>query len=292
MGRTLHFSLRSNPSVKITEANWNKIDKLTNFFNKNFKWTCENLCFSTLDYYPRWRNWFKDSRIPDDDNTARDVINKLYKDLETKGRTKVQVLKELHRRKLIAFHTDNDKLNLQEARGFCKVAGNEWNALLVTVWLAEVSKILPENEFMLHDEGKFLKADIIIKNGKACPNIKKLLESINWYADKVEKGEYVEAYRKHLNDAQAALKEFKDCGWREISHFCRPVNPADFNEHPEFNGVVINMEDGKTNGGGREIMSGFYGEYYGHVSETEAKLRSQQALKNINNLLFQKKEAV
>ncbi len=289
MGRTLHYELRRNPAVTLTDNDWNRIEKITDFFNKTFTWTCENVGFCTLTFYPRWHKFFKDSKLPDD-KSGWDIVNSSYKNLQAKGLTRLQILHALHKHKLIAYYTKDDKLNLQKAHGFTKVAGNEWNAVLVTVWLTEVSKILPDNEFELHDEGMFLKVDLIIKNGKASPNIPKLLERIRWFSEKIDKGESADVYRKERDNARAVFDEFKDCGWQEVSYFCRPVTPADFNEHPEFSGVAIAVDNGKVSGNSGQVMAGFYGEYYGHISETEAKYRSKQAFDNLYNQLFKRKE--
>jgi len=288
MGRTLHYELRRNPAITLTDKDWNRIEKLTDFFNKTFKFTCENIGFNTLGFYPRWHKFFKDSKLHDD-KSGWDIVNSSYKNLQAKGHTRLQILRALHKHKLIAYYKDDDRLNLQVARGFTKVAGNEWNALLVTVWLTEVSKILTDNEFELHDEGEFLKVDIIMKNGKARPNIPKLLERIRWFSEKIDKG--VDIYRKDRDKARAVFETFKDCGWQEISYFCRPVNSADFNEHPEFTGVAIAVDNGKVSSNSGQVMAGFYGEYYGHISETEAKYRSKQAFDHLYNLLFKRKES-
>lgn len=82
--------------------------------------------------------------------------------------SKLKIVRELLDRKLVALNGDNSNvLDLQKAYGFTKVAGNEWNALLVTAWLTAVSKILPQHTFELYDEGEFLTHRLVIKNGKA-----------------------------------------------------------------------------------------------------------------------------
>lgn len=236
MGRTLHYELQENKSVGLTEADWDKINQITKYFVDNYKWTCEQPQFSNIGYFPRWPEWFKDSALPKlpggntNDNVQKywDVVESEVKKLEAKNLTRLQTVKELLARKIIALHGDDPNvIDLQKAHGFTKVAGNEWNAVLVTAWLTAVSKVLPQHVFTLHDEGDFLTTRLVIRNGQA-------------------RGEHSSV-------------------WKDVGSFCRNINPADFAQHPEFKTLVLSVDkDGKgtSNGGGSQIMAGFGGEYF------------------------------
>jgi len=245
MGRTLHYEMKENKAVKVTEENWDTIEKITQYYLDNFKWTCEEPGFSNVDFFPRWPGygWFSDSKLPRDLNQDQlwDLVNKAYDELKAKGFSRLQAVRDLLSRKLIAISgDDHNHLDLQKARGFTKVAGNEWNAALVTSWLTQISRLLPEHTFTLYDEGEFLThSSIVIKNGKA----------------RTEHGKV----------------------WRDVGFYCRPVNPKDFEQHPEFRPIILNMEsDGRitsNQAGPSQIMAGFHGEYYKQksIAETTAK---------------------
>ena len=66
MGRTLFYKLHRNPAIKVTDQDWERIDKLTTCFRTKFRWSCETVGFYTLDFHPRWRESFPDSRLPSD----------------------------------------------------------------------------------------------------------------------------------------------------------------------------------------------------------------------------------
>jgi hypothetical protein len=169
-------------------------------------------------------------------------INKAYEELKAEGFSRLQIIRDLLSRKLIALHgDDHNHLNLQKAYGFTKVAGNEWNAALVTSWLTQISRLLPEHTFTLHDEGEFLTHScLVIKNGKA----------------RTEHGKV----------------------WRDVGFYCRPVNPKDFEQHPEFPSIILNIgSNGKitsNQSGPLQVMAGFSGEYFKQKFIANATVKS------------------
>lgn len=253
MGRTLHYNIKENKKIPITDADWERIHLLTRWFITNFKWTCEQPSFSNIDYYPRWPDWFRDSKLPRLNSTMEiwEYVTNAYEELEAKGLSTLQILRELNVKKFIAFLGNNpDKLQLQKAYGFTKVAGNEFNALLVTAWITAISHILPNHTLTLYDEGEFLTKELVIKNGMARPKYGKV--------------------------------------WRKIGAYCRPVNPGDFKEHPQFQTAVITVGgDGQAIiSGGSQIMAGFYGEYFQEAGDKIDMLKVldsyvQEALKEV-----------
>jgi hypothetical protein len=200
MGRTLHYDLLENPAVTVTDSDWDRINRITEHFITSYKWTCEQPGFSGMDYYPRWPEWFRDSRLPnlpggntfDNEKKFRDLIRREELSLEAQGLSRLQITRSLLEKRMVAIHGDDPNcINMQKSHGFTKVTGSEWNALLVTAWLTAVSTVLPQHEFTLSDEGDFLlRKRILLRNGRA----------------RTERGRV----------------------WKDVGTFCRPVNPEDF----------------------------------------------------------------
>ncbi|OGJ85799.1 MAG: hypothetical protein A2268_00910 [Candidatus Raymondbacteria bacterium RifOxyA12_full_50_37] len=288
MGRTLHYTLLRNDAFPITEKDWDRIIAATEAFNTKFTWTCERVGFHNVDYYPRWPSRFKNSRLPVDGD-AWEYINARYKRLEKRNLNHLQIVRRMLSEKFIAIHGDNpDKIDLQQANGFTKVAGNEWNAFLTVAWIVTVSTMLPNHEIELNDEGHFLKCPLVIKNGKARPNCMRMVEYIHWLKLKIREG--IVAYQKYLPEAEENYKTFKDVGTKSIGFFCRPVDRADFEQYPKFDTVTIDMS-GEITGNPLAITGGFEGEYYGKVSQTEAILKAKKCFENIFKSIFPHKEA-
>jgi hypothetical protein len=112
----------------------------------------------------------------------------------------------------------------------------------VTAWLTTISRLLPNHTFKLNDEGEFLTKRLVIKNGKA---------------------------RSHRGNV-----------WRDVGEYCKQVFPQDFEQHPEFQTMVLTSnEDGTifSNGGGSQIWAGFEGEYF-----NKPQAHPVDMVKNIN----------
>ncbi len=283
MGRTLFYKLHRNPAIKVTDGDWERIDKLTTCFRTKFRWSCETVGFYTLDFHPRWREWFPDSRLPSDQK-GWEFVNAAYEELKQKGLSRLKIIRRLHRQKLIDYDGANG-LDLQSALGSTKVAGNEYNAFLVAVWLAEVSKLLPHHKFELRDEGRFLKVALMLQNGLAKPDLDYVRHTIRYIENKIRAGATKSTYENERQLLLAALEEFSACDFSEISRYCRPVVPRDFDKHPTYMTVDINLKTGNALGDIGQSMSGYGGEYWGMISETEARLRSKQGFSKIRELL-------
>ena len=190
MGRTLHYKIRKESS-SFTKDELNKIYEVCKFYNSEelleeinstFKsklkelWSCENFWIGLGDFYPDWKNpLFKRGA-----DFAWDYIEKRKVELlKTMGF--YNTLAQLEKEGLIV---DGIK-KTNELRGFTKTQGNEFNSLLVFKALVEISKKLPKVEIELSDEGEFLLCDLKIKNGKALPMIKELVEDMQGYALKM-----------------------------------------------------------------------------------------------------------
>jgi hypothetical protein len=174
----------------------------------------------------------------------------------------------------------------QSAIGGTKVAGNEYNAFLVAAWLVKVSRILPRHEFKLHDQGRFLKIDLIVKNGLAGPDLESARRSLISVRRKIKQGVPDKtAYEKEQELLCVALEEFKDGRFTEISRYCRPVDPRDFEKHARYGTVNIDLKHGFTSGDLGQCMSGYEGEYWGMISPTEARWKSKEVSRRVLELL-------
>lgn len=156
----------------------------------------------------------------------------------------------------------------QEIRGFTKVGGNEWNALLVYAALLEISIKTPAM-IKLSDEGEFLLSDVLIKNGKVRPDRGSIEAQLAYW----EKQGSLET-NKHGSADKAKLfrKLLKHKNrWLQPERLCRQVKPEDFSGHPEYNAG--------------EIMAGFRGEYWGLNGDFNPFDASMQAIARIKEQL-------
>lgn len=178
MGRTLHYTFKT--PQPLSHKDLLKIDEIATFYNSGeFKdvWTCENFYPAPLDYYPKW---LKYGGTVD----SWEEVNEKYEQLEKKGLDHIEILKTLHKNNIICFHQEPlDINNLKDFRGFIKTQGNEYNSSLVIMGLTDLSMAFPKATITVHDEGEFLLADIIIKNGKARIGIERTTDAILYWAE-------------------------------------------------------------------------------------------------------------
>ena len=317
MGRTIHYSfdLKTPLSVELQK----KIMDITGEYNTKYTWTCENVGFSNLSYFPNWE-YFK--RLVGENFPQKDIwgmIDKEYKRLEKKGEHELDIMAHLSRKGFIKYHygcDDKGYPNAQKFHGFTKTAGNEWNSLLVISYIVAISKLVPRSEISVHDEGEFLILPIKVKNGKARVDTKDILGSIaywlrhddNYFHSLIErtKGKFKDfglnvSYEAVPFNARVCtrnwggIKEYKrekhfrikniiveGNSFRPVSDFCRKVNKADFDNHPQFRTMII--EPGKAAPAFTNVMAGFYGEYWNKNHE-RVELENEQRTNFIMNLL-------
>lgn len=139
-------------------------------------WSCETFSLNPYDFYPNWSFFENQGRAGRNDGW--DAVNKRYEELQTEKLPYIDICKTLKKEKLILFH-NNPKSNV--VGGFCKIQGNEFNALLIYVALVELSKIIKHSVIKLSDEGEFLFCPVEIMHGKVKPLISELKENIEYY---------------------------------------------------------------------------------------------------------------
>jgi len=176
MGRTLHFTV--TPDKPFTDSQINKMYEITLHYNSGkFKdvWSCENFWLDPYSYYPKWDN----PLINKYRDKAWEIVGKRYSEIFAKNRDHAKTCRELKKAGYISFRNDNPK---KQARAFCKVQGNEYNSLLVILALIDISKAIPKADITVSDEGRFLLCNLIIRNGKALPDLHDIKEDIFRYA--------------------------------------------------------------------------------------------------------------
>jgi len=210
MGRTLHYKMEGNYRPSVEQEN--KLIVLSKSYNSKFNWTCENVWLSTLEYYPNWNNFPKEMKTGD----VWDLINKSYDQYLKQGQTEVEVIKSLQSDGLVNYS------HKESLCGFSKTGGNELNAHTVIYFVAEASHIIPRQVFSLYDEGDALYCPILIRNGRAKPDLERIEHTLEYW-----KG------RDYLHDGGTwdvsnaeryfhSLLRLKP-SWGEITQYIRPL---------------------------------------------------------------------
>ena len=165
---------------------------------------------------------------------------------------------------------------LKSNTGFTKVGGNEFNALLVYTALIEISR-LTNAELTLYDEGQFLYADVIIKNGLARIDIDKLKET--WKLQKKKGNVKKREEDKELIDKETLQSKLIEIYPAYTSPFnlCRHVKEEDFKNYEEYNI--------------KQLSAGFYGEYYG-LNDKDPEKESYKACDEVKRMFMKGKAKI
>jgi len=267
MGRTLHWKLEGEEQV--SEAQADKLFEISQEYNSGeYKdvWTCESFFWDVMGYYPNW-DWWEAKGIESREGVWGG-INKGYDLLRQQGLTRCQAVNKLVTKRVVNLHQGECK----HYYGFCKVGGNAYNALLVLLALIRISKeVFPDKEISLSDEGEFLKCPIIIKNGLAKPDIRRIEDDLVYYEKAIQEGSSwakEESFLQQVAFFKVLAAEKPDYLFAGMWH--RKVKGTDFETHPEY--------------GASQIMAGFNGEYYG-LTDKDAELESLKAVSGLVSAL-------
>ena len=263
MGRTLHYELTPK-NGKFTNGELEKIFEVSEKVRKSTKWTCDEFSINPYDFYPNWRK---------DDNHEKGWKRvKARQDcLLLEGEKYLKTCKILVEEKLALFHNRGKPAN--GFSDYCKVGGNEKNAMEVIAGLTVISIAVKNTEIKIHDEGKYLKCPIIIYQGKAKPDREIIFENIGYYMTR----QWDPAYKNCKDyDWVKMSKELYDIakkheiGWFDIQSFCRCVCKKSFEKYPEYNTG--------------QIMAGFDGEYYG-LTDKDPEIESYKMSAMVKKML-------
>ena len=173
MGRTLHYGIEND--YHPTDADQLLLLKLSTVYNSKFEWTCENVNFFELDYYPNWKYWRSRKKS---NQEIWSTIDDRYDMFVEQGMNPIEVVRSMHRAGWILFLHEGDW------RFFTKVRGNEMNAHLVIRFVLDASRLLPSAILCLHDEGDALYCPVLIQSGKMKPDLSDMRKSLNYWVDK------------------------------------------------------------------------------------------------------------
>src|SRR5512132_476764 len=216
MGRTLHYQVL-NPD-QLTDAHLETLLAVSESFNTGKfanVWTCENFYLDPLASYPNWKaghDWKS--------------YEQRSAELEAQGFSPLAIRRELVAEGVAKCHSD-------ELRGFTKVGGNEFNALLVYSALLRITELTPA-KITLHDEGEFLLASLILQRGKAKLDVKEMETAWRYWEKQGFLAEDQYGCRTKLAAQQALFAKY-GTKLQAPETFCRP----DFQEHPEYNAGEI-----------------------------------------------------
>ena len=144
--------------------------------------------------------------------------------------------------------------------------------MMITLGLTAISTKI-DCSIKLDDEGKFLIVPIILENGMAKPDCDRIDQNIaywmtrRWVPGYADSGIDWEKMSKGYFD----LKEKYKSRFSPVDEFCRKVKPEDFKDHPEFSA--------------KEIMSGFYGKYFGLAKDKDPEMESYKMSAMVQGIL-------
>lgn len=176
MGRTLHYTISKLNGKPFTKEEHRKLYDLSLRYNSGPMekvWSCENFFPSPYgSYYPNWGN-------PKLNSLPVDEAYKLVEDkMDQASGDEIEKIEHLRTEGMIQlFHDPNS----HEFRGFTKTQGNELNSLLVLIGLAEITDTLPV-QVDVHDEGRLLYCDVLLRDGSALPLLDRKIEHFQWLA--------------------------------------------------------------------------------------------------------------
>jgi hypothetical protein len=207
MGRKLYYRVEDTPSNSISDEEWDRILRLQKWYNSEFIWSCGRLAFKMFSVFPNWEYLSVDSEA------YWDVVRKRTKELRRTLASENEVTRTLEREKLVIVKKGG-YFDGSHASGFTKVAGNEFNAYLVSEFILKASTIAPSAEFILRDEGGFVKCrEVRLKEGKV---------------------------RLRAKDSRA-LERARELV--ETRHVFSIVNPSKYDQFPKFKTVVAGFND-------------------------------------------------
>jgi hypothetical protein len=211
MGRKLHYRVEDTESNRISDEEWEKILRLQKWYNSEFMWSCGRLAFKMFSVFPNWEY------LSIDKDAYWDMVRKRTRELRHTLPSGNEVTRTLERERLVIVKKGG-YLDGSIASGFTKVAGNEFNAYLVCEFILKASLIASGAEFLLRDEGGFIKCrEVKVKEGRVRLKVKGL---------------------QAFNRARELV---------EARHVFSIVDPSKYDQFPKFKTVVAGFNDLEEN---------------------------------------------
>lgn len=158
MARKLYYKVLDNGKNIITDDEWEQISRLQWWYNSEFIWTAGKLGLRIFAVFPNPDRAIKNENIVQ-------MIRERHNYLRSQGFSEIKAILKLEEEGLVILQKGGYYQNCL-ASGFTRVAGNEFNAYLVCEFILKASRIATSAEFIVHDEGDFIKTkSIIVNNG-------------------------------------------------------------------------------------------------------------------------------
>ncbi len=155
MARKLYYKVVDDGENKISNAEWDGILRLQHWYNSEFVWTAGRLAFKMYAVFPNIQPDAEDS----DERWQKIVQRRL--ELESEGLSENETIQRLEAEGLVIAQRGG-YFDRCIASGFTRVAGNEFNAYLVSEFLLKASLIAPHAAISAYDEGAFIKPKNVI----------------------------------------------------------------------------------------------------------------------------------
>jgi len=208
MGRTLHYKIEDDGKNFVTNEEWEQIARLQHWYNSEFIWTCGRLALKMFSVFPNWDRFEDTNEV----NVISAIIRQRQSELRESGLKYKDIILQLEQEGFVIVKKGG-YLDNCIASGFTKVAGNEWNAYLVCEFLLKCSLMVPHVEFVVYDEGGFIKCkEVRMKDGV----VRAVLEK----------------------------KDQPKFHWLELKkRVFSVVDPSTYDHHPQLKTVVLNFND-------------------------------------------------
>jgi hypothetical protein len=165
MARKLFYKVLDNGKNAITESEWEEIQRVQHWYNSEFLWTAGRLALKMYAVFPNI-----DAVTTKEDELWKQIYQRRA-ELKNVGTTENEIIRQLEREGLV-IAKKGGYFDECLASGFTRVAGNEFNAYLVSEFLLKVSLIARNTTIYVYDEGEFIKSkEIHLHQGNVILNI-------------------------------------------------------------------------------------------------------------------------
>lgn len=207
MARKLYYKVVNDGNNKITDQQWDSIQRLQHWYNSEFIWTAGRLGFRMYAVFPN-----TEFTLEKTSDTELRIKNR-KQELQKGGLTENETIQQLESEGLIIVQKGGYFDNCI-ASGFTRVAANEFNAFLVCEFLLKSSILAPEATISVYDEGEFIKPKKISFHQRSV-----IISSLDESKQKV--------YQEMINNR----------------HVFAIVDPAKYDHHPRFTNMVLDFID-------------------------------------------------
>ena len=236
MARKLYYKIFDDGNSRITENEWNDIQRLQHWYNSEFHWTAGRLALKMYAVFPNT------DFITETEDQLWQHIMRRRQELRSNGASENEIIQQLESEGLVIAKRGGYFDNCL-ASGFTRVAGNEFNAYIVCEFLLKASRIAQHIVINVDDEGQFIKCKTIqFHQGKvilSAPDPPKLpfyqaMISHRHVFAIVDAGKY-----DHFPNFQTTIADFNLLRGDEKKHILRDWNWLGFENNYDINGDDI-----------------------------------------------------